>query len=144
MSAYLATSAYRREQKSKRTENKQKLYSSLQHSVFTLWAAKGVVKEEVKALSEISDAWIFASDPVLVQLNMFMQECDDYRRKEDSKEDSKKTRDEQLQPIVAELYLLMRKDLFSEGLFSNIKTKLTSGEAKKSVKFYPWVGIPGK
>ena len=73
-----------------------------------------------------------------------MQKCDDFRRKGGRKINSVETRDEQLQPIVAELYLLMRKDLFSEGLFSKIKTKLTSGDAKKSVKFYPWVGTPKK
>ena len=69
VSAILATYAYSREQKSKRTELKHGLYSNLQHSIFTIWAAKGDTKKEIEALRIISDAWIFASDPVLKQVN---------------------------------------------------------------------------
>ena len=98
-----------------------------------IWAAKGFAKREVEALCKISDAWIFASDSVLKQVNIFMQKYDDSRRKRESV----RIRAEKLQPIVAELFLLMRKDLFSN-------TKITLLDAKKSVRYYRWVGTPKK
>ena len=82
VAAVTAVLAYWREQRLKRIEQqqereeavrryKQELYSSLQLSVFNIWAAKGIAKREVEALCKISDAWIFASDTVLRQVNLF-------------------------------------------------------------------------
>lgn len=138
--AVAAILTYWREQRLKRIEQQQqreevlrrykhKLYSSLQLSVFNIWAAKGIAKREVEALCNISDAWIFASDTVLREVNLFMQTYDDSRRKRETSS----RRNEQLQPIVAELFLRMRQDLFSS-------TDLTLEEAQESVKYYPWVG----
>ncbi len=138
--AVAAILAYWREQRLKRIEQRQQreealrqykheLYSSIQLSVFNIWAAKGKEKREVEALCNISDAWIVASDTVLRQVNLFMQTYDDLRRK---REPSSK-RNEKLQPIVAELFLYMRRDLFRN-------TDLSLEEAQESVKYYPWVG----
>ena len=140
VAAVTAILAYWREQRLKRIEQqqereealrryKQELYSSLQLSVFNIWAAKGIAKREVEALCKISDAWIFASDTVLRQVNLFMQTYDDSRRKGENFAKRKG----KLQPIVAKLFLLMRRDLFSS-------TGLTPEEAQESVRYYPWVG----
>lgn len=132
--AYLSAQRVKRiEQRQQREEalrrHKQKLYSTLQLSVFNIWAAKGSAAREVEALCNISDAWIFASDAVLRQVNLFMQTYDDSRHKRETAS----KRNERLQPMVAELFLHMRQDLFSS-------TDLTLKEAKRSVKYYRWVG----
>lgn len=132
--AYLSAQRVKRiEQRQQREEalrrHKQKLYSTLQLSVFNIWTAKGSAAREVEALCNISDAWIFASDAVLRQVNLFMQTYDDSRRKRETAS----KRNERLQPVVAELFLRMRQDLFSS-------TDLTLKEAKRSVKYYRWVG----
>jgi len=132
--AYLSAQRVKRiEQRQQREEalrrHKQKLYSTLQLSVFNIWAAKGSAAREVEALCNISDAWIFASDAVLRQVNLFMQTYDDSRHKGETAS----KRNERLQPVVAELFLRLRQDLFSS-------TDLTLKEAKRSVKYYRWVG----
>lgn len=138
--AVAAILAYWREQRLKRIEQQQQreaelqqykhgLYSALQLSVFRIWASKGEFEEEVEALSSLSDAWIVASDKVLRQVNVFMQTYDNSRREQDTMPE----RSERLQPIVAELFLRMRQDLFPS-------TRLTPKEAKNSVRYYRWVG----
>jgi hypothetical protein len=141
--ALVAIIAYWKDQQLKRMEqhhkteeelrrHKQRLYSKLQLSIFNLWASKGIAAREVEALCNISDGWIFASDEVLRQINIFMQTYDDSRRKRESFAN----RSERLQPIVAELFLRIRQDLFA--------TQLNLSEARSSVKFYRWVGKPSE
>jgi len=125
--------AYWRRQREELRRHKHRLYSQLQLSVFNIWAAKGIAVRDVEALCNISDAWIFASDKVLNQVNEFMKTYDDSRRKRERVS----KRNERLQPIVAELFWLMRKDLFSS-------TDVTLEQAKQSVKFYRWVGTPSE
>ena len=131
--ATAAILTYWRERRLRRRAQKQKLYSDLQLGIFNIWAAKGFAEREVEALRKISDAWIFASDKVLHQVNIFMQKYDYLRREKISSDHWH----EHLQPIVAELFLYMRQDLFRN-------TDLTLEDAQKSVKYYPWVGKEAK
>ena len=130
---FVAIFAYWKQRQAALQQYKHTLYSALQLSVFSLWACKGESKEEIEALSSLSDAWIVASDKVLRQVILFMQNYDDSRREHQTV----RKRSERLQPIVAELFLLMRKDLFPN-------TRLTPKEARNSVKFYRWVGKRSK
>lgn len=130
---FVAIFAYWKQRQAALQRYKHTLYSALQLSVFTLWASKGQFKKEIEALSSLSDAWIVASDKVLRQVNLFMQAYDNSRRDKDSA----LVRSKRLQPIVAELFLRMRQDLFPN-------TRLTPKEARNSVRFYRWVGKTSK